>query len=127
MTCGCETTTVGGRSFVTRSDPSCRRHGLPIGYEGHPPLRRHAQTGEDDRTTERRLYAEAMGYPWSPAQTIENSLAHHWYWERGSLVEVLVQWGCKKRGETRGGPRNVLIRRADGTRVVRSFRGLRRS
>lgn len=40
------------------------------------------------------------------------------YLERGSLVEVLRGW----RGK---GPRNVLIERADGTLVVRPFRGLR--
>ena len=40
------------------------------------------------------------------------------YLERGNRVIVLVRWG----GD---GPRNVLIERADGTRVVRPFRGLR--
>ncbi len=40
------------------------------------------------------------------------------YLERGQLVHVEKGW----RGS---GPRNVLIRRADGTRVVRPFRGLR--
>jgi hypothetical protein len=47
------------------------------------------------------------------------------YLERGRPVRVLVQWGLKKRGETHGGPRNVLIEREDGSRVVRPFRGLR--
>ncbi|GII65634.1 hypothetical protein Skr01_57190 [Sphaerisporangium krabiense] len=42
------------------------------------------------------------------------------YLERGEPVTVLIQWGPG------GGPRNVLIRRADGTKVVRPFRGLRR-
>ena len=42
------------------------------------------------------------------------------YLERGRPVVVLTRWG---KG---GGPRNVLIRRADGERVVRPFRGLRR-
>ena len=41
------------------------------------------------------------------------------YLERGQPVVVLIRW----RGK---GPRNVLIRRADGTQVVRPFRGLRR-
>ncbi|BDL39005.1 hypothetical protein [Methylorubrum sp. GM97] len=41
------------------------------------------------------------------------------YLERGKPVVVLVRWG---KG---GGPRNVLIERADGERVVRPFRGLR--
>lgn len=43
------------------------------------------------------------------------------YLERGRPVVVLVQWGPG------GGPRNVLIERADGARVVRPFRGLRRA
>lgn len=42
------------------------------------------------------------------------------YTERGRPVIVLIRWG---KG---GGPRNVLIRREDGTRVVRPFRGLRK-
>lgn len=41
------------------------------------------------------------------------------YLERGQPVTVELGW----RGK---GPRNVLIERADGTRVVRPFRGLRR-
>jgi len=36
-----------------------------------------------------------------------------------SPVVVLARWG-------HGGPRNVLIRRADGTLTIRPFRGLRR-
>ena len=43
------------------------------------------------------------------------------YLERGRPVVVLIRWG---KG---GGPRNVLIRREDGTQVVRPFRGLRRT
>ena len=42
------------------------------------------------------------------------------YLERGVPVVVLVRWGAG------GGPRNVLLRRPDGSRVVRPFRGLRR-
>jgi hypothetical protein len=42
------------------------------------------------------------------------------YYERGVPVEVLTWWGPG------GGPRNVLIRRADGALAVRPFRGLRR-
>jgi acetyl esterase len=41
------------------------------------------------------------------------------YLERGLPVKVLVRWGGK-------GPRNVLIERLDGSRLVRPFRGLRR-
>ena len=42
------------------------------------------------------------------------------YYERGQPVQVITWWGSGR------GPRNVLIERADGTRVVRPFRGLRR-
>ena len=41
------------------------------------------------------------------------------YFERGQPVRILAQWAGK-------GPRNVAIERADGTRVVRPFRGLRK-
>lgn len=47
------------------------------------------------------------------------SIVGRTYMERGEPVEVLVQWKGK-------GPRNVAIRRADGTTVVRPFRGLRK-
>src|SRR5579859_5507002 len=43
------------------------------------------------------------------------------YLERGKPVTVLERWG---KG---GGPRNVLIERGDGSKVVRPFRGLRRA
>lgn len=42
------------------------------------------------------------------------------YLEKGEPVTILVQWGPG------GGPRNVGILRADGTRTIRPFRGLRR-
>jgi hypothetical protein len=42
------------------------------------------------------------------------------YVERGRPVTVIVRWG------EGGGPRNVLIEREDGTRVVRPFRGMRK-
>jgi len=44
------------------------------------------------------------------------------YLERGEPVVVVVQW---RTGRGEAGPRNVLIRRADGSEVVRPFRGLR--
>ncbi len=58
------------------------------------------------------------------------------YLERGEPVVVLVQWAQVKRAELitqpspaikTTTPRNVLIERADGSRVVRPFRGLRRA
>lgn len=45
------------------------------------------------------------------------------YLEKGSPVVVLIQW---RTGHGPGGPKNVKIRRADGTVTVRPFRGLRR-
>lgn len=41
------------------------------------------------------------------------------YLERGKPVTVLAWWHGR-------GPRNVLIERADGTKVVRPFRGLQK-
>jgi hypothetical protein len=41
------------------------------------------------------------------------------YLERGAPVVVLARWGPG------GGPRNVLVRWADGSKIVRPFRGLR--
>jgi hypothetical protein len=41
------------------------------------------------------------------------------YLKKGKPVLVLARWNGK-------GPRNVLIERADGSRVVRPFRGLRK-
>lgn len=42
------------------------------------------------------------------------------YLERGKPITILARWG------NGGGPRNVLIQRENGERVVRPFRGLRR-
>jgi acetyl esterase len=42
------------------------------------------------------------------------------YLERGRPVVVVTRWGPG------GGPRNVAVRREDGSTVVRPFRGLRR-
>jgi len=50
------------------------------------------------------------------------------YLERGRPVTVLVRWARppQLRGDWPSPPRNVLIRRMDGTSTVRPFRGLRR-
>jgi len=59
------------------------------------------------------------------------------YLERGQPVVVLVRWRHNLFGRLlemvawrllplRDGPRNVPIERADGERVVRPFRGLRK-
>lgn len=50
----------------------------------------------------------------------QTSMVGRQYLERGQLVTVVTRWGSG------GGPRNVAIERADGSRVVRPFRGLRR-
>jgi hypothetical protein len=54
------------------------------------------------------------------------------YYEKGQPVVILIQWKrtttwLNKKGNKVGGPKNVLIRRADGTEVVRPFRGLRKA
>lgn len=43
------------------------------------------------------------------------------YIEKGKRVMVLKKWRSGAKG-----PRNVLILRADGTRCIRPFRGLRK-
>jgi acetyl esterase len=42
------------------------------------------------------------------------------YLERGRPVRILCRWAGP-------GPRNVLVEREDGSRIVRPFRGLRRA
>jgi acetyl esterase len=51
---------------------------------------------------------------------MSGNLTGRTYLERGVPVVVLTSWGVG------GGPRNVAIRRPDGTVVIRPFRGLRR-
>jgi acetyl esterase len=53
------------------------------------------------------------------------------YFEHEEPVLVLIQWKqttthINKKGNRVGGPKNVLIRRANGEEVVRPFRGLRK-
>jgi acetyl esterase len=59
------------------------------------------------------------------------------YLERGQPVTVLARWAATAapaavsavawlRPPRPSAPRNVLIERADGSRVIRPFRGLRR-
>jgi hypothetical protein len=55
----------------------------------------------------------------TPRRAPADNITGKTYLESGLPVVVLVRWSGR-------GPRNVLIRRADGTKVVRSFRGLRR-
>jgi hypothetical protein len=54
------------------------------------------------------------------------------YFEGEKPVVILVQWRhtatwLNKRSNKVGGPKNVLIRRANGDEVVRPFRGLTKS
>ena len=53
---------------------------------------------------------------------MKDSVIGRTYLERGAAGVVLVRADWKA-----GGPRNVLIRRADGSYAVRPFRGLRRA
>ncbi len=52
-------------------------------------------------------------------RTTKAGMVGRTYLERGKPVVVLARWSGQ-------GPRNVLIQRADGYRVVRPFRGLRK-
>jgi acetyl esterase len=52
------------------------------------------------------------------------SIVGRTYYERGRPVLIVVQW---RTGDHPGGPRNVRIRREDGSEVVRPLRGLRRA
>lgn len=66
----------------------------------------------------------------------ESGMVGRRYLERGQPVTVLAHWARQPVGRPggivwplgppKGAPRNVLIRRADGTLTVRPFRGLRR-
>jgi hypothetical protein len=56
---------------------------------------------------------------WACSGKTEAVVRARFYSERGRPVEVIIWWAGR-------GPRNVLIRRADGQLVVRPFRGLRR-
>jgi acetyl esterase len=48
-----------------------------------------------------------------------NGIEGRTYHERGKLVTVLARWNGK-------GPWNVLIKRCDGSEVIRPFRGPRK-
>ena len=50
------------------------------------------------------------------------SIVGRTYYERGRPVVILVQW---RTGGGPSGPRNVRIRREDGSELIRPFRGLR--
>jgi acetyl esterase len=67
------------------------------------------------------------------------SIAGRTYLERGNPVTVLIGWGpgggdkaitaavfAGAAKQPKQGPRNVAIRRGDGSVVVRPFRGLRK-
>lgn len=66
----------------------------------------------------------------------ERGIVGRVYLEHGTPVTVIVQWRQQPKVERLNlpglealkttSPRNVLIERADGTRVVRPFRGLRK-
>ncbi len=60
------------------------------------------------------------GTPYRVARLRPKGMIGRRYLEKGRPVTVLKKWGPG------GGPRNVLIERRDGTKVVRPFRGLRR-
>ena len=75
--------------------------------------------------------------------SVSDNITGRTYLENGRPVRVLVRWSSERSAPWSGiplvvlprtdgmphahrGPHNVLIEREDGSRVVRSFRGLRR-
>lgn len=54
----------------------------------------------------------------NPTRARKDNITGRTYLERGRSVLVLTRWAGQ-------GPRNVLIKRWDGSEVVRPFRGLR--
>jgi len=70
------------------------------------------------RGTELAGFAMPVCCPAGPGSS-QAVTRQRYYLERGRPVEVIIWWGGR-------GPRNVLVRRADGKLVVRPFRGLRR-
>ena len=60
-----------------------------------------------------------IGAPMPRTTCGQDNITGRFYLEKGAPVTVLVRWSGR-------GPRNVLIQREDGSRVVRPFRGLRK-
>jgi hypothetical protein len=69
-----------------------------------------------------------------PKKPVDN-ITGQTYLERGRPVVVLIRWATTKPGPdepempllrlAKGGPRNVMIQREDGSVDIRPFRGLR--
>lgn len=78
-----------------------------------------------------------LAFHWNCGGTRGRQMIGRVYLERGEPVTVLARWSRAAGGERthddgwhrppkKRAPRNVLIERADGSKVVRPFRGLRR-
>lgn len=133
--CSCQTVriTVAGESIeqVARHDVGCPTHGFPGDeWRAGSPLARFAQTFSYMRTRE---FADGHTVTYlqsrkeTPREVAERLIAEtrggmlgRIYYERGLPVVILRRWNGK-------GPRNVLIRRGDGSKIVRPFRGLRKN
>src|SRR5436305_15269103 len=76
-----------------------------------PPSCRRSRAGNRERGADERA-------PFR--RTCAGDVIRRIYLERGTPVLLRARWSGP-------GPRNVLIERPDGERVVRPFRGLRRS
>ena len=62
---------------------------------------------------------ERFSFEFRPVEKMTDNIIGRTYLEHGKPVRVLVRWSGR-------GPRNVLIERGDGSRVVRPRWGLRR-
>jgi hypothetical protein len=101
------------RQQLTHSDrrraPKPVQHGTPGGAGAH---RRRGQ-----RPCQRCVDAERVDHDNARRNP---GIVGRTYLDHGQPVVVLTQWAGK-------GPKNVRIRRADGSECVRPFRGLRRT
>ena len=109
---------AGVVAYELRSSPGQRRAGLctlVVHLGQGAGSRRALDAGEDQAAALLAGLHPRLLEPLLTGDGVIDAL----YLERGEPVTVLVRWGG-------AGPRNVLIERADGARVVRPFRGLRR-
>jgi hypothetical protein len=114
VSCRCKTEAFGRVVVRVELDPDCPTHGLPPGMKRKDRhLRVYARDGEDDRTVEARLYAEAM------------RPVYRYHWANNVRRKELKGRRCVI--VARGARQTVLLRFLDtGEHVTSSARSVRR-